>query len=66
MFAPNKMQNESLYIQDKISFFELIEYLLPPSTNLEGCEIKIPESVFFDGGKPVFIAMTGPDKKMKS
>jgi hypothetical protein len=38
-----------LYTQDLIAFRTLVEYLLPPSIDLEGCEILFPESVFFGG-----------------
>lgn len=61
-----------------IAFRTLVEYLLPPSIDLEGCEILFPESVFFGGeirkderedpmnGKPLFIAKTDKDGKMIS
>ena len=71
-----------LYTQDLIAFRTLVEYLLPPSIDLEGCEILFPESVFFGGdthiqekkedredpmnGKPIFIAKTDKDGKMIS
>jgi hypothetical protein len=48
---------------------KFIDFLLPPSPDLDGCEmiLKFPESVFFDGGKPVFLALTDKnDKKLKS
>ena len=45
---------------------KFLDFLLPQSTNLEGCEVLFPESVFFDAGKPYFIAMTDKDGKMKS
>ena len=32
--------------------------------DLEGCEIKMPETVFFQEGKPLFIAQTEKDGKM--
>jgi len=40
---------------------------LPPTLDLEGCDIKFPDSVFFgDDGKPIFIAKTDKDGKMVS
>ena len=43
----------------------MIEYLLPPSLDLEGCEIRFPDTVFFgDTDKPLFIAKTDKDGKM--
>ena len=44
---------------------EFIQYLLPPSPDLEGCEVKFPDSVFFQYGKPAFIAMTDKEGKLK-
>jgi hypothetical protein len=42
----------------------MIEYLLPPSLDLEGCELLFPETVFFGDDKPIFIAKTDKDGKM--
>jgi len=54
-----------LFKDESIPFVKLIEYLLPTSFDLDGCEIKFPDSVFFgDDGKPVFIAKTDKDGKM--
>jgi hypothetical protein len=44
---------------------EFIQYLLPPSPDLEGCEVDFPDSVFFESGKPAFIAMTDKEGKLK-
>ena len=70
-FANKKIRNESLYEGDeKFTFMKFMEMLLPPSPDLDGCEmiLKFPESVFFDDqGKPKFLAMTDKnDKKLKS
>ena len=54
-----------LYQDETVSFAKLVEYMLPPTLDLEGCEIKFPDSVFFgDDGKPIFIAKTDKDGKM--
>ena len=80
MFGTKKVLNEKLYksaILEKNgefkdwstwSFMEFIEHLLPPSSDLDGCEMicKFPESVFFEKGKPNFISMTDKnDGKLK-
>ena len=69
-FVVQKIRNENLFRQDsngitnEIPFVKLIEYLIPESMDLEGCEIKMPETVFFQEGKPLFIAQTEKDGKM--
>jgi hypothetical protein len=69
LFGTKKIVNEALFRQDEISFMKFIDFLLPPSPDLDGCEmvLKFPESVFFDAGKPAFLAMTDKnDRKLKS
>ena len=40
---------------------------MPPSIELEGCEVIFPHSVFFgDDGKPAFICQTDKDGKLMS
>lgn len=57
----------SLFRRDKIEFVKLIEYLLPQTIDLEGCEIRLPETAFFgDDGKPLFVAKTDKDGKLTS
>lgn len=66
-FLSVKQRNMRLYRDEAeaVPFVKLIEYLLPPTLDLEGCEIKFPDSVFFgEDGKPVFIAKTDKDGKM--
>lgn len=46
---------------------KFIECLLPPSIDVEGCEVLIPESVFFgDDGRPLFIVKTDKDGKISA
>lgn len=64
-FVERKVRNLKFFKNDKIEFIKLVEYLLPPSLDLEGCELKFPDSVFFgEDGKPQFIAKTDKDGKM--
>ena len=83
MFGTKKVLNEKLYRSKKPekhvpahewkedntwTFMQFITKLLPPSSDLDGCEmvLKFPESVFFDTGKPNFLAMTDKvDQKLK-
>ena len=54
-----------LYKREAIPFIKFVEYLLPPSLDLEGCEVLFPDSVFFgDDGKPIFVAKTDKDGRM--
>lgn len=63
----NKARKLDLYTQDEISFTKFIELLLPPSPDLEGCEVQFPDSVFMgDEGKPIFIAKTDKEGKLVS
>lgn len=58
------LKKETVHIA---SFRQLIDCLLPPSLELDGCEINFPDSVFFDEvGKPAFIAKTDKEGKMYS
>ena len=59
--------NKKLYSDSQVEFVKLIQYLLPPSVELDGCEVRIPESVFFDKeGKPIFVVKTDKDGKLTS
>lgn len=54
-----------MFSQDKINFMKFVEFLLPPSLDLEGCEILFPDSLFFDdSGKAAFVAKTDKEGKM--
>ena len=71
LFGTKKIQNEDLFKCDKpMPFMTFIDYLLPESPDLDGCEmiLRFPESVFFDDkGKPHFLALTDKnDRKLKS
>ena len=67
MFEDKKERNLALYKKHKIPFIKMIEYLLPPSLELEGCEVIFPHSAFFgDEGKPAFICQTDQDGKLVS
>jgi len=56
-----------LFQSENIPFVKMIEYLLPPSLDLEGCEVLFPDSIFFgEDGKPMFLAKTDKDGKMSS
>jgi len=39
----------------------LLEHLLPPSDKICGCELLLPETAIFEGGKPKFIVKTDKD-----
>lgn len=55
----------TLYRREKVEFFRLIDLLLPQTIDLEGCEIRMPETAFFgDDGKPVYVAKTDKDGKL--
>ena len=61
LFDSHKNKNMKLYMNEVISFSTFIEYLLPPSIDLEGCEVQFPDSLFFkEDGQPSFIAKTEP------
>jgi len=55
-----------LFVQDKINFTKLVDYLLPPALEVDGCELLFPDSLFFDeSGKALFVAKTdNKDGKM--
>ena len=39
--------DEAYYKKDEISFPVLIDYLLAPTPDLEGCEVMFPDTVFY-------------------
>jgi hypothetical protein len=57
----------SLYKREKLEFVKLVEQLLPQTIDLEGCEVKFPETAFFgEDGKPALMAKTDKDGRMTS
>ena len=48
------------------TFTQLVVKLLPPSAELEGCPIFMPDTAFIEDGKPNFIVKTDKDGKLSS
>ena len=45
--------------EDVSNFFKIVESMISPSLDMEGCECLLPDTAFFgDDGKPLFIAKT--------
>lgn len=62
-FSAKELTNIDHYQEESKTFGDLVEYILPPSLDLEGCEIMFPDSVFFGtDGKPAFVAKTEQGK----
>lgn len=61
-----KLQQTDVFKYTKISFVRLLNFLMPNVIlNQESCEIKFPDSIFFDEeGKAMFIARTGKNGKI--
>jgi len=66
-FITKRERNVRLYKKNLINFTALIDALLPPTIDLDGCEIRVPETAFLnDEGRPYFIAKTDKDGKLFS
>ena len=55
---PKKIKDDTVYKKDEISFPVLIDYLLAPTPDLEGCEVMFPDTVFYHDGKPSYMVKT--------
>lgn len=47
-FVTRSVRDDGWYKQDAIKFPALIKDLLPPSVDLEGCEVRFPETAFWE------------------
>lgn len=66
-FVTRSVRDDGWYKQDGIKFPALIKDLLPPSpgVDLEGCEIRFPDTAFFaEDGKPGLHARMDKDGKL--
>ncbi len=54
IFEDRKIKADRAYIGQEQTFKWMIECLLPTGP-IEGCEILMPDTVFFEDGKPKFI-----------
>ena len=44
-------------IKDSASFLKIVELMIAPTSEVDGCECLFPDSVFFgEDGKPLFVA----------
>lgn len=56
-----KKFNTSIFFEEEIQFRDLIEKLFANSDKIKGAQILFPDTVFFDEGKPLFIARIDKD-----
>lgn len=56
LFDEKKKVNLQILTHTQIEFVRLIEYLLATSDKIKGAQILFPDTVFFEDGKPNFIA----------
>lgn len=53
--------------KDATLFLKLVELMIAPTSEVDGCECIFPDSVFFgEDGKPMFVAKSDRNDKMTS
>jgi len=53
--------NTTIFRDEEITFRDLIDKLFANSEKIKGAQILFPDTVFFDEGKPLFIARIDKD-----
>ena len=56
MFDIKKKVNLQLLFDTPTTFVQLVEWLFASSDKIKGAQILFPDTVFFEDGKPYFIA----------
>lgn len=61
MLLEKKKFNAAIYYEEEVQFRDLIEKMFPNSDKIKGAQILFPDTVFFEDGKPLFIARIDKD-----
>ncbi len=61
MLEVKKKFNTSIFYEEELQFRDLIEKLFANNDKIKGAQILFPDTVFFDEGKPLFLARIDKD-----
>jgi hypothetical protein len=61
MLQEKKKFNTSIFIDEELNFRDFIENLFANTEKIKGAQLLFPDTVFFEEGKPLFIARIDKD-----
>jgi hypothetical protein len=61
MLEVKKKFNTSIFYEEELQFRDLVEKLFANTDKIKGAQILFPDTVFFDEGKPLFLARIDKD-----